>query len=178
MHKRYNVSILAAAASLMLAAAAAAAASQTLTAAQQRALLDSPDPRLAANKRLVYDMYREVLQAGQWQRIPHYIGPEYKQHNPNVVDGTEALAAFVRASRPERPVEDSLSLPVVSVIADGDFVVISFARPEKDVEGKPYMTTWFDMYRVRDGRLVEHWDPALKSAEALKMDPNTKKLPK
>ena len=30
----------------------------------QQALLTSPDPQLAANKKLVYDMYRIVLQAG------------------------------------------------------------------------------------------------------------------
>ena len=39
------------------------------------ALLASPDPKLAANKRLVYDMYREVLQAGHYDRIPHYMLP-------------------------------------------------------------------------------------------------------
>jgi predicted SnoaL-like aldol condensation-catalyzing enzyme len=175
MRTRHRANMVAAVLSMAL--AAAPAASQPLTADQQRAMLESPDPRLAANKKLVYDMYREVLQAGKWQRIPAYIGPEYKQHNPNVVDGTEALAAFIRGSRPERPVEDSLGLPVVSIIAEGDFVVISFVRPEKDAEGKPYLTTWFDMYRVRNGKLVEHWDPALKGPEALKMDPNSKRLP-
>ena len=38
------------------------------------ALLASDDPKLAANKRLVYDMYRIVLQAGIWERAGEFIG--------------------------------------------------------------------------------------------------------
>ena len=29
-------------------------------------------------------------------------------------------------------------------------------------DGKPYTTTWFDMYRIANGKIVEHWDSALK----------------
>ena len=32
----------------------------------------------------------------------------------------------------------------------------------KDKDGKPYTTTWFDMYRIANGKIVEHWDSALK----------------
>jgi predicted SnoaL-like aldol condensation-catalyzing enzyme len=55
--------------------------------------------------------------------------------------------------------------------------MVNFVRPETDADGKPYTTTWFDLYRLKDGKIIEHWDPALKSAAALKFDPNTKKLP-
>ena len=54
--------------------------------------------------------------------------------------------------------------------------MVNFVRPETDADGKPYTTTWFDLYRLQDGKIIEHWDPALKSAAALKFDPNTKKL--
>jgi predicted SnoaL-like aldol condensation-catalyzing enzyme len=27
---------------------------------------------------------------------------------------------------------------------------------------RTYTTTWFDMFRVVDGKIVEHWDPATK----------------
>lgn len=26
---------------------------------------------------------------------------------------------------------------------------------------KTYSTTWFDMWRIKDGKAAEHWDPAL-----------------
>lgn len=166
-----------AAAMIVIGVPAGQAAAQNLTAEQQQALVSSPDPQLAANKRLVYDMYRIVLQAGRWQRIPEFIGPGYLQHNPNVASGPEALAAFIRHSRPERPIEEMLTVPLVSIVAERDLVVLNFARPEKDAAGKPYVTSWFDMFRVRDGKIVEHWDPALKSADALRLDPNSKRMP-
>lgn len=147
------------------------------TAEAQAALLASPDPVLAANKRVVYDMYREVLQAGRVDRIPLYFGDVYFQHNPNVPFGTEALANFVKGSRPVREVPPVITLPIVAMVAERDFVMVNFVRPETDAAGKPYTTTWFDLYRLKDGKIIEHWDPALKSAAALKFDPNTKKLP-
>lgn len=143
----------------------------------QAAVLASTDPVLAANKRVVYDMYREVLQAGRVDRIPLYFGDVYFQHNPNVPFGVEALAKFVKGSRPVREVQPTITLPLVAMVAEGDFVMVNFVRPETDADGKPYTTTWFDLYRLQDGKIIEHWDPALKSAAALKFDPNTKKLP-
>jgi predicted SnoaL-like aldol condensation-catalyzing enzyme len=29
-----------------------------------------------------------------------------------------------------------------------------------DSNGEPYTTTWFDMWTIEDGLLVEHWDTA------------------
>jgi predicted SnoaL-like aldol condensation-catalyzing enzyme len=147
------------------------------TAEAQQALLASSNPVLAANKRVVYDMYREVLQGGRVDRIPLYFGEVYFQHNPNVPFGTEALANFVKGSRPVREVQPTITLPIVTMVAEGDFVMVNFVRPEMDADGKPYTTTWFDLYRLKDGKIIEHWDPALKSSAALKFDPNTKKLP-
>lgn len=175
------VAVLAAVPALALAPASQAAGLAPTTVAAspeaQAALLASPDPVLAADKRVVYDMYREVLQAGRVDRIPLYFGDVYFQHNPNVPFGTEALANFVKGSRPVREVQPIITLPLVAMVAEGDFVMVNFVRPEMDADGKPYTTTWFDLYRLKDGKIIEHWDPALKSAAALKFDPNTKKLP-
>ena len=175
------VAVLAAVPALALAPASQAAGLAPTTVAAspeaQAALLASPDPVLAANKRVVYDMYREVLQAGRVDSIPLYFGEVYFQHNPNVPFGTEALANFVKGSRPVREVQPTITLPLVAMVAEGDFVMVNFVRPETDADGKPYTTTWFDLYRLKDGKIIEHWDPALKSAAALKFDPNTKKLP-
>ena len=55
------------------------------------ALLASPDPKLAANKRLVYDMYRIVLQAGLADRAGEFIASDYIQHNPNAGQGLKGV---------------------------------------------------------------------------------------
>jgi hypothetical protein len=60
------------------------------------ALLASPDPRLAANKRLVYDMYRIVLQAGLADRAAEFISEGYVQHNPNAGQGLGGVQDYIR----------------------------------------------------------------------------------
>jgi predicted SnoaL-like aldol condensation-catalyzing enzyme len=145
-------------------------------AADHEAMLASADAMLERNKRLCYDMYRIVLQAGRADRVPEFIGAEYIQHNPNVVSGPDALAAFIRASRPEREIKPKIELPLVSIVAERDMVLFAFVRPERDADGTLYHTSWFDLFRIEDGKIVEHWDPALKSPEMLKLDPNERRL--
>lgn len=141
----------------------------------QLALLDNDDPILAANKRLVWDMYRVLLQGGHADRASEFIADDYIQHNPNVASGRQALVAFLKGSRPVRPLEDRIVLPLVNIIAERDQVMVLFERPEQDAEGNRYVTSWFDLFRIADGKIAEHWDPALKSPEMLKFDPNSKR---
>jgi predicted SnoaL-like aldol condensation-catalyzing enzyme len=140
----------------------------------QQALLESADPKLAANKRLVFDMYRTIVQGGHADMVERFFTPEYIQHNPNVASGRDALAAFLRGSRPARPIEPTIVLPIIGMVAERDMVLVIARRPEKDAEGD-YITTWFDLYRIEGGKIAEHWDPALRSADMLKFDPNTKR---
>ena len=37
-------------------------------------------------------------------------------------------------------------------------VTLALVREYKDKEGKAYTTTWFDMFRIANGKIVEHWD--------------------
>ena len=140
----------------------------------QEALLASSDPKLAANKRLVYDAYRTVVIGGHAELVDRYFTPGYIQHNPNVGSGSDKLAAFIRGSRPARTIEDRIVLPLISIIAERDLVMLVFRRPEKDAQGD-YVSSWFDLFRVEDGKIAEHWDPALRSPDMLKFDPNTKR---
>jgi ketosteroid isomerase-like protein len=59
-----------------------------------------------------------------------------------------------------------MSGPLVSITADGDLVVLGFVRelPDPKEPGRTYTTTWFDMFRIADGKIAEHWDPAEKQA--------------
>ena len=138
------------------------------------ALLASPDPKLAANKKLVYEMYRIVLQGGYAGRASEFISDDYIQHNPNAGQGLAGVQDYIRKTRPERPLEDKLELPLINLIAEGDYVLTAFLRPEKDTAGSTYYSTWFDLYRIEDGKIAEHWDPMLKSDPPI--DPNKNRL--
>jgi predicted SnoaL-like aldol condensation-catalyzing enzyme len=63
----------------------------------------------------------------------------------------------------ERPIPDKLD-DLVHIHAEGDYVTLLFVREydDPDVPGTKYTTTWFDTVRIVDGKLVEHWDSAMK----------------
>lgn len=126
------------------------------------ALLKASDPKLAANKRLVYDFWREVFEAGHVELAPKYMTESYIQHNPLVVSGREAFLEFLTKFVKPKPIEARVAAPLVAIVAEGDLVLMVFARELKDPkdETKTYTTTWFDMWRIEDGRMAEHWDAA------------------
>ena len=117
-----------------------------------------------ANLTLVLDWWREVLQAGHMELAPKYMAESYLQHNPNVPTGRAAFVeVFSKFVKPQ-PVEARVKAPLVAIIAEGDLVVLAFAKeaPDPADPAKKYTTTWFDMFRIEGGRIAEHWDPATK----------------
>lgn len=134
-----------------------------MTREAQLALLEHPDPQLAANKRLVWDMWRTLLNAYQVDRAGEFIHPDYLQHNPMANTGLAGMQAFFRAvGVPPRDIPDAIPEGVVDIVAERDLVVISFPRAYTDSCGRSYTSTWVDMFRIRDGLIVEHWDPATR----------------
>jgi len=125
-------------------------------------LLASSDPNLADNKRLVYDFWREVFEAANMELAEKYLAESYIQHNPNVPTGRAAFVEFFRKLRQPKAIEPKVSAPLVAIAAERDLVVLSFAREYTDPKdsSKKYTTTWFDMFRIENGKIAEHWDSA------------------
>jgi predicted SnoaL-like aldol condensation-catalyzing enzyme len=140
----------------------------------QAALLQSADPKLAANKKLVFDMYRAIIQAGRTDLAPQYFTEGYIQHNPNVATGREALVAYIQKTRPVRPIEPMITFPVIAIMAEGDLVTVAVVShaPDPENPGKKYSNTHFDMYRIENGKIAEHWDHIPKDKSALSFNPN------
>jgi predicted SnoaL-like aldol condensation-catalyzing enzyme len=130
----------------------------------QQSMLQSSDPKLAQNKKLLYDFWREVFEGGHLELADKYMAETYIQHNPNVATGRQAFIDFFSKFRQPQPVADTIQAPVVAIIAEGDMVMISFARelPDPKDTTKKYSTTWFDMFRIENGKIAEHWDAATK----------------
>ena len=129
---------------------------------RQQELLPSDDAQLAANKKLVFDFWREVLQARHVDRAPRYLAESYIQHNPNVATGRAAFMELFGQSPPQ-PIKETID-DLVRIVAEDDVVVLAFRRELPDLarEGQTYTTTWFDMFRIADGKIVEHWDYGTK----------------
>jgi predicted SnoaL-like aldol condensation-catalyzing enzyme len=135
------------------------------TAADQIAMLASDDPQLAANKRLVFDMWRGLVDASQEGLAPQWLDEGYIQHNPNAATGRAGVQAYF-ATRPDTEIQDQTIWPLVDVVAEGDLVALAFSRtyPKPDAPDETYTTTWFDLFRIEDGVIAEHWDIAEKGA--------------
>jgi predicted SnoaL-like aldol condensation-catalyzing enzyme len=148
----------------LLAAAAAPAQVAVQANPNQEQMLASADARLAANKRLVYDFWREVFEGAHMELADKYMAESYIQHNPNVPTGRAAFVDFFTRVKKPTPIEARIKAPLVQVVAEGDYVILSFARENADPKDatKKYSTTWFDMFRIENGKIAEHWDPAQK----------------
>lgn len=129
-------------------------------AADHAVLLASADPKLARNKRLVYDFWREVFEAGHLDLAPKYLTDSYIQHNPNVATGRAAFVEFFSKFKKPGPIADKIGAPLVAMTAERDLVVLSFVRevPDPKDPTRKYTTTAFDMFRIENGKIAEHWD--------------------
>ncbi|PTT35902.1 hypothetical protein DBR23_22240 [Acidovorax sp. HMWF018] len=135
-----------------------------VSANEQPKLLQSSDAQLEKNKRLVFDFWREVFEGGHMDLAERYLSDGYIQHNPNVPSGRKGFVeAFSKVKKPQ-PIASYIQSPLVAITAERDLVVLSFGKeyPDPKDPTKTYRTTWFDMFRIEDGKIAEHWDPALR----------------
>lgn len=126
----------------------------------QHALLASSDPQLFVNKRLAFDLWRQIPEGGQEQLAALYVAPGYLQHNPNAATGREGFVDYM-ARRPDSAIEPYLETPLVALVAEGDLVV-QVLETTRTQAGVTWHVPWFDMFRVEQGLVIEHWDTASK----------------
>jgi len=128
----------------------------------QHAMLLNADPQLFANKRLAYDLWRHLPEAGREEMAQLYLDELYIQHNPNAATGREGVQVYF-SQRPDSAIDTWLEDPLVASVAEGDLVlqVLQEERPHPDT-GETYYVAWFDLFRVQDNLLIEHWDTASK----------------
>ena len=155
------------AAGLLMAGCAAVHAQDAVkAAADPEALFTSPDPKLHLNKQAAYHITKDLIEAGHWELADKWITKRYIQHNPQAANGRDAVVDFftkVLKVKP-KPIPEKTKTPVVSVVAEGDIVVVTRVMELKDPKDptRTYTTTWFDAWRFVDGKADEHWDPATK----------------
>jgi len=131
-------------------------------AVDQHALLESDDPKLRRNKKHVWDFWRIVYEGGHMEFVEDYMTERYIQHNPNVGSGRDLFVTTIGAARPPRAVKDTSDFPIIDIIAEGNMVVVMWARKVRDRENPDeiYNMTWFDVFRLdpASGKIDEHWD--------------------
>ena len=81
-----------------------------------------------------------------------YVGSEYRQHNPTVADGKQAIIDALRQWLPATP---NLHYEFKHLYSDGDRVIVhSLVTVNATDRGNAVV----DIFRVEHGKVVEHWD--------------------
>jgi predicted SnoaL-like aldol condensation-catalyzing enzyme len=84
--------------------------------------------------------------------VRNYIAPDLIQHNPFVPTGRDALLGFLPALK-----QSGIVYTNHRILQDGEFVVLHNSFTNAQAFGAEKIVT-FDIYRMKDGKAVEHWD--------------------
>jgi predicted SnoaL-like aldol condensation-catalyzing enzyme len=129
-----------------------ASAAKTTAQAAGVSTTSAGDRQAAANKALVVYFQDQLWNDGNLSVIDKYVSPGYVQHNPTAGNGPDPLRQLVTEVRSAFP---QLHITIVRAVAEGDLVVLQ--ENGASVPGGPGQAN-FDMYRVENGKVVEHWD--------------------
>ncbi|GAA4043753.1 nuclear transport factor 2 family protein [Streptomyces shaanxiensis] len=106
----------------------------------------------AYNKQLVTKAFDQLLVQKDLSAIDRYWGTEYHQHNPNIADGVEGVKSGLGGYFEAFP---QLKVTPKRVIAEGDLVAVHSHYVNAPGERGQAIV---DLFRVRNGKIVEHWD--------------------
>ena len=94
------------------------------------ALFTSKDPKLNRNKQAALHIEKELLQCNEWSRAGEWLTDRYIQHNPMAASGLAGVKHFFIDVAKRQPTAtcDKLTVPVVAVQAEGDYVTVLVVR--------------------------------------------------
>jgi predicted SnoaL-like aldol condensation-catalyzing enzyme len=115
-------------------------------------LAQAADAQTEANKKVVLAFYDAALIKLDADAARQYLGPKYIQHNPMAPDGVDGVMGLIKFLKEKYPQRSS---SIKRVIAEGELVVLHVhSRPTPEDRG----TAIVDIFRVENGKIVEHWD--------------------
>lgn len=103
------------------------------------------------NKAIVLDFYEKGLNQKDCAAASQYLGA-YVQHNPTAEDGPAGFCKFIDFLKSNFPQSHS---EITQSFVDGDFVILRVhAVREPGTRGNAIV----DIFRLKDGKIEEHWD--------------------
>ncbi len=105
-----------------------------------------------SNRALVRSFVETVLLGGEIDRLGEFVSAEgFAEHNPRSADGVETLrSVLTEVSEGKRRLAYQ---QLHRVLAEGNFVL---SVSEGEFDG--VHSAFYDLFRLADGKIVEHWD--------------------
>jgi len=104
--------------------------------------------KTAANKALVLALLKGAFVDRDSTVFDRLLGAGYSQHNPQIPDGPAAIKAAAASLPPNLIYEPGM------VVAEDDYVMVH----GRYTGWGPRPMVAVDIFRVADGKVVEHWD--------------------
>ena len=108
--------------------------------------------KTAANKTLVRSFVDDILVNGRMEKLAGYFDDDnYIQHNPQIPDQLSGLGKAL-----EEMAKAGITMKydkIHQVLGEGNFVLVV---SEGQLGGKH--TSFYDLFRVENGKIAEHWD--------------------
>ena len=114
------------------------------------------------NLKAVLDFYDAVINGQQYERAGEFLDDNYIQHKPEVETGPEGVLNFVRWIYEQSPQHRAR---IVRSFVEGNHVILH-VHIVNGVEA-PNIAV-MDIFRVENGKLMEHWDVASPVSETAK----------
>lgn len=139
----------------------------------------SPSAQVAATKRLLIDFQVALAKIIRDRTVEEnvaavmakFVGDEYIQHDPNALgNGRDNLIEYFRKA----PLDRGTAPPVVSVTVEGELGCVMFRHPMPDPVARGQTYDWYilTVFRVRGGKLTEHWSAFQKMQAPLLPKPS------
>ncbi len=119
-----------------------------------------------ANKKIVREFYDAVFRKRDLSAVDRFMHDDYIQHNPDTKQGKAGFIEFHKGFFAAIP---DFGASINEIVADGDLVYVYNTITgthtgegflDLPPTGNKVNFDTVDMFRLRDGKLCEHWDVA------------------
>ena len=109
-------------------------------------------------KELVTTAYQRIFGDQDATAVDEYLSKDFIQHNPTTPDGPEGVKQVLQMLATQGVPKQKIQFKHVMV--DGDTVMLHSRYEMAGTEWR-----FLDIYRVENGKLVEHWDAIMQMPE-------------